>query len=401
MKVAILTQYFPPEVGAAQSRLAGLARRLAERQHDVYVLAPMPSYPQGRIYPGYGGVLRREERDGVRIIRTFVYATRGLGWHRMASYLSFALSAILPGATALPRLDYLITQSPPLLLGPSGYLLSRLTGGRWVFNVSDLWPESGVRLGALHAGAGLRLARALEAFCYRQAWLVTGQSHEILQDITARFPGRASYYLPSGVDTEQFSPAARSARARQVLAPDGRCIAIYVGLHGVAQGLDQVVEAAALLQRQGGLGVVFVGDGLEKDRLIRRGAALGLTNVRFLPPRPHEEVPALLASADIALVPLRCHIPGAVPSKLYEAMAAGLPVVLAADGEAAQIVREADAGVVVRPGDPAGLARALRDLAERADKRQDLGRRARQACEAQFSRKAILDRFIDFLEAHR
>jgi len=301
---------------------------------------------------------------------------------------------------ALPHVDYLLTQSPPLLLGPTGYLLSRFSKARWIFNVSDLWPESGLRLGALQDGPWLRLARVLEAFCYRRAWVVTGQSQEILNDISSRFPGQATYHLVGGADTKQFSPRARSDAMRRALAPGRQCIAIYVGLHGLAQGLDQVVDAAALLRRDDQLVVVFVGDGVERERIVNRGRALGLTNVRFLPPCRHEDVPALLASADIALVPLRGHIPGAVPSKLYEAMASGLPVILSADGEAAQIVREARAGIVVAPGDAAGLARALADLGADSDRRQDLGRRARQAAEAQFNREVILDRFIDFLEAH-
>jgi glycosyltransferase involved in cell wall biosynthesis len=398
MRVAILTHYYPPEVGAAQSRLSGLAQRLVERGHTVFVLAPMPNYPHGRIFAGYGGVLRREEREGVQVIRTVIYPTIKLGPARFLSYLSFVCSSLLVGALALPRVDYLITQSPPLLLGISGLLLSRLKRARWVFNVSDLWPESGVRLGALKEGTALRAARALEGLCYQSAWLVTAQSQETLQNISARFPDIPAYHLAHGVDTSRFLPRNGSHAPPPLSWNEKTCLVMYAGLHGVAQGLDQVLDAATLLRDHHGLGFVLVGDGAEKGRLVRRANERALTNVRFLDPFPHQRVPALLAAADIALVPLKCAIPGAVPSKLFEAMAVGLPVVLAADGEAARILREARAGLVVAPGDVGGLVSALSALEADPAGRRRMGAQGREACLSRYSRQMILDSFIDTLE---
>jgi glycosyltransferase involved in cell wall biosynthesis len=398
MRIAILTHFYAPEVGAAQSRLSGLARRLVQREHTVFVLAPMPSYPRGRIFSGYGGVLRREEREGVHVIRTAVYPTVKLGFRRLISYLSFVFSSLLIGALLLPRLDYLITQSPPLPLGVSGFLLSRLKRARWVFNVSDLWPESGVRLGGLKGEEIVRAALVLEGFCYRHAWLVTAQSQETLRHITSRFPSIPNYHLPHGVDAQRFS--LKSRQGWTLNWKDKRCLAIYAGLHGVAQGLEQVLDAASRLRDRPDLGFIFIGDGTEKERLVKRARELALTNVRFLDPVPHEKIPTLLASADIALVPLRRHIPGALPSKLFEAMAAGVPVVLAADGEAAQIVRETHAGMVVAPGDVEGLVSALNRLAADPMARKQMGARGRDACISRFNRAGILDSFIDMLEEH-
>lgn len=398
MRVAILTHYYPPEVGAAQSRLSGLAQRLVERGHSVFVLAPMPNYPHGRIFAGYGGALRREEREGVQVIRTLIYPTLKLGPARFLSYLSFVCSSLLVGAFALPQVDYLITQSPPLPLVISGFLLSRLKRARWVLNVSDLWPESGVRLGALKEGRTLRAARGLEGFCYRSAWLVTVQSQETLQNISARFPEVRLYHLAHGVDTSRFSPRNGSEAPPPLAWKEKTCIAMYAGLHGVAQGLDQVLDAATVLRDHHGLGFVLVGDGAEKRGLVRRARERGLTNVRFLDPFPHERVPALLAAADIALVPLKCAIPGAVPSKLFEAMAVGLPVVLAAEGEAARILREARAGIAVAPGDVGGLVSALTALEADPPGRRQMGAQGREACVSRYSRQVILDTFIDALE---
>jgi glycosyltransferase involved in cell wall biosynthesis len=403
MRIGILTQYYPPEMGAPQARLSHLAGQLARRGHEVTVLTAMPNYPTGRIFPGYGGLWRREARDGVSIIRCGIHPTQSVSLRaRLASYFSFVLSSLTVGAFVLPKLDYLMTESPPLFLGISGYLLSLRTGAKWIFNVSDLWPESAVALGAVSQGWGLRRALALEEFCYRKAWLVTGQSREILQNIQSRFPSVRVYHLSNGVDTELFRPELRSAAARARLengfAGGDSCIAVYAGLHGIAQGLDQVLEAAARLKDLESVSVVLIGDGPVKSELLARSRALGLTHVRFLDPLPKEEMPGLVASADIALVPLKVSLPGAVPSKIYEAMGAGVPVVLVAGGEAAEIVRRSESGVVVPPGDVDGLAAAIRALSLDPARRARLGASGRRAAERDFDRIGIAGRFIDHLE---
>jgi glycosyltransferase involved in cell wall biosynthesis len=398
MRLGILTQYYPPEMGAPQVRLSNLASRFVERGHEVFVLTAMPNYPRGRIYPGYGGLFRREKSDGVSIIRSGIYPATGLGKARLLNYFSFVFSSALVGAFTLPRLDYLVTESPPLFLGMSGYFLSRLKKARWVFNVSDLWLESAVQLGALREGHALRMARSVEAFCYRKAWCVSGQSKEILAGIGLRYPDAPSYHLSNGVATDVFRPGIGSREVRGELAAGKATIALYAGLHGLAQGLEQVLEAANRLRDLNDLSIVLVGDGPEKDTLVDLARVRGLTNVRFLDPAPRERMPVILASADIALVPLKERLFGAVPSKLYEAMGAGVPVILMAGGEASDIVVESGAGVVVPPGNVEALATALRELATDPQRRHRMGANGRQAALARFDRKAIADAFIDHLE---
>jgi glycosyltransferase involved in cell wall biosynthesis len=399
MKIGILTQYYEPEIGAPQARLSALANALVERGHEVYVLTGMPSYPTGRVYSGYGGAFRRETLKGVRVFRSYIYATKSVGMaKRLANYFSFVLSSAVAGCVCLPRLDCLITESPPLFLGMTGYVLSRLKGARWVFNVSDLWPESAARLGAVGNGRALRLAYGLEAFCYRKAWLVTGQSTEIVQNINERFPEVNTLHLSNGVDTDRFTPAKRDEALRRRLVGEGTCLAMYAGLYGIAQGLERVLDAAAAVSDMVNLKFVFVGDGPEKEKLIERSRELGLRNVRFEPPAPSAEMPALVASADIALVPLKTHLPGAVPSKLYEAMASGRPVLLAANGEAAIIVREHGAGIAVEPGDSGAMAAALRLLSTDLGGQQQMGSAGRRAAVQLFDRRTVVNGFINYLE---
>jgi glycosyltransferase involved in cell wall biosynthesis len=403
MKIAILTQYYPPEIGAPQARLSDLARRLQERGHQVTVLTAMPNYPRGRIYAGYGGFFQRETLDGVAVIRTFIYATQSAGMvRRLLNYFSFVLSSLVVGLLTLPRVDYLLTESPPLFLGISGFVLSRAKGARWIFNVSDLWPETAVLLGVVREGLALRIAFALESFCYRKAWLVSTQTRGMQEDIRRRFPAVRTYHLSNGVDLSLFSPDRRSQRLREMLLGGedgpGSCVAIYAGLHGLAQGLDQILDAAKQVENQSNLAFVFVGDGPERQALIERSRTMGLRRVRFLDAIARSEIPALLASADIAVVPLKLALPGAAPSKLYEAMGTALPILLIAGGEAAEIVRRANAGVVVAYGDTRSMADALRLLASDPAKRRELGESGRRSAEERFDRRAITAAFASFLE---
>src|SRR5262245_5670315 len=142
MHFTVLSQYYPPEVGAPQARLSELAAHFVRRGHSVTVLTAMPNYPIGRIQAGYGGMLLREQKEGIGVIRTFIFPTKETGFlYRLANYFSFVISSTIIGSLFLRRSDYLLVESPPLFLGLSGIWLSRIKRARMIFNVSDLWPE--------------------------------------------------------------------------------------------------------------------------------------------------------------------------------------------------------------------------------------------------------------------
>jgi glycosyltransferase involved in cell wall biosynthesis len=399
MRIGILTQYYPPEMGAPQGRLSALAARLREHGHEVIVLTTLPNYPQGRIYDGYRGFFRREDGGDATILRAWIWPTKSPRTiRRIASYLSFVVTSIIVGALRLPRLDALITESPPLPLGVCGFLLSRIKRARWVFNVSDLWPGTAIAVGATGENILTDVAYKLEAFCYRKAWAVSCQSREIESSIKDRFPEVRTIFFPNGVDTSQFHPGLRSETVWEDLVGRGAgVLAVYAGLHGVCQGLDQVLEAAAKLQEEN-VRFVLVGDGPEKEALIGKAREQGLRNVTFVDPQPRDAIPALLASADIAVVPLSHRIPGAVPSKLYEAMASGVPIVLVAEGEAGDIVRSSGAGLAVSPGNIDGLAEALRRLALSSEERTRLREAGRASAVQRFDRRTSCELLIRALE---
>lgn len=396
----ILSQYYTPEIGAPQARLSELARRIVARGHRVTVLTAMPNYPTGRIHDGYGGLTSSEVLDGVRVVRCALYPSKSLRTlPRLLSYLSFVFSSVCIGLARVGRADYVMVESPPLFLGFAGWILSRAKRARMIFNVSDLWPDSVLRLGKLRErSTPLRLALAVESFCYQSSWMISGQSHGILDNIGQRFPQTHRFLLTNGVDPNLFSPERRCAERRLSLSGGRSVLALYAGLHGLAQGLANVLDAAVLVRDLTDLAIVFIGDGPLREELQVRANGLGLDNVRFLPPASRVEMPEIVASADICIAPLGMHLPGAIPSKIYEGMGSGVAVLLVADGEPARLVERTGCGLVVPMDDAPALAAAMRRLYSEPGLRATLGDRGRQAALTEFNRDTIVARFIDYLE---
>lgn len=403
MKFSILTQYYPPEIGAPQARLSALASQLTTQGHQVTVLTAMPNYPTGKVFDNYGRLFQREKRNEAAVLRTWIYPTQKPDYiHRLTNYMSFMLSSAIAGSFTLGQSDYLMVESPPLFLGLSAYLLSRLKRTRLIFNVSDLWPDSLITLGMLTRDHwGYQVSAKLEAFLYKKAWLVSGQTKGIVEDIRSRFPQCKAFHLSNGVNTEQFDPNKYSESVRQELTRDKEFVLLYAGLHGLAQGLDQLISVAERFDSNSGIRFVLIGDGPEKAKLVEQAAEKHLSNVTFLDPRPFLDMPAFLAAADAIVVPLKVHIAEAAPSKLYEAMASAKPVLLIASGEAADIVQQHQAGYVVKPGDIENLELSIRVLAQQPSLCKELGTNGRRAAEQYYDRSVFIQRFIDYLVEHQ
>jgi glycosyltransferase involved in cell wall biosynthesis len=403
VKIIILTQYYPPETGAPQRRLSDLAQRFVRSGHSVTVLTAMPNYPTGKIFKEYGGLVRREEVDGVKIIRTFIYPTQSASFIlRMTNYLSFVFSSLLIGLFMLPRADYLMVESPPLFLGISAFVLSRIKQARLIFNVSDIWPSGLARLNLISPmSLSYRISTKLEEFCYRSAWLVTCQTKGIMAEINERFPNITTYHLTNGIALEQFGPDKSTDTARQTLSQNSdEIVLLYAGLHGLAQALEQVIEAAALIKDQK-YRFVFLGDGPTKLSIKQRAKELELRNIIFLDPCLPEQVPAFLASADIIIVSLKESYKEAVPSKLFEAMASGKPVLLIANSEACQIISEYQAGIIAQPGNATDIAERIHTLGQNPDLCRQLGNNGLHASKEHYSREQIALQFEAYLNKEK
>jgi glycosyltransferase involved in cell wall biosynthesis len=404
MRVAFLTQYYPPETGAAQNRISDFAARFASFGHAVTVLTAMPNYPQGEILDGYRRSLLMEDREnGVRVVRTWIYASpRKSPARRLFSYFSFVVTSLLLGAVKAGPQDVIVVESPPLFLGLSGYIISRLRRAKLVMNISDLWPESAVAMGVVRNQAVIRAAERLEGFLYRQSALVTGQSEGITDSIRRRFPEKPVELITNGFSPELFEqqPAPAQAEARAELGLDGKFIVGYTGLHGLAQGLETVLLAAKLLLPERQIQFALFGDGPVKSALFKRAHSAGLANVRFFPCQPRARMPAILGALDLALVPLRGLelFKGVLPSKVFEAMGAGVAVLASVDGECRSLIERAKAGVVIEPENPEAMAAAILSLSRQPERCRELGRNGREYVIAHYNRREIALRFERLLK---
>ncbi|HEY6549882.1 MAG TPA: glycosyltransferase family 4 protein [Solirubrobacterales bacterium] len=401
MRVTLLTQYYPPEVGAPQARIAALAEGLAGRGVEVCVHTCFPHYPAGEITAPYRNRLVSKERNrGTLLVRSAVYPAANRGFaRRLMGHLSFATSALATAGSTGPA-DVIVVETPPLFLAGAAIAYARMKRARLVVNVADLWPDSAIELGALRSPTAIRGARAVERAAYRAATAIACPTEGILATLGQRpeSAGKAVLMRPA-VDLERFDPSAGTAGS----PAEGRPMQVlYAGTVGMAHGLETLLDAAAELERGGAappIEALIAGDGAEAPQLRARLADGGPANVRMLGSVPSKSIPALYADSDVAVVMLRDRpiFHGALPTKMLEAMAAGRPVLLSARGEAARLIEAEGAGVVVEPENPGALAAALAELASDPARRAHLGAAGRQVVEREFGRDTWLERWHGLL----
>lgn len=362
MRILFLTDFYPPETNAAATRVHERARWWLRWGHEVTVVTSAPNFPQGVVHPGYRNRwYQREDLDGVVVVRTKTYMTANQGrWRRSADLLSFLLTA-LPSALAQARADVVVATSPNFFAGVAGALVALLTRRPFVLEIGDLWPAFVVSLGEMRRSTLVRMLERLEMWMYRRADRVVCLSEGFRSNLIERgVPEEKLRVVRNGVELARFSDAVAPRRVGSA----ERLRVGYCGNLGAAQGLEVVLDAAAELPM---VEFTLVGDGVARGSLEARIAELALTNVCLLGPQPREQIPGYLGGFDLVLVLLR-DVPllnHAIPSKLFEAMAAGRPILLAApEGEATQIVASEGCGVCVAPGDAQALIDGVRRLAD-------------------------------------
>ena len=394
MRILFLTQYCPPEVGAPQNRIFEFAKKLKEFGHEVTILTALPNYPRGEIFEEYKGKkVVLEEIEGIKIIRTSIYATKSKSFiKKLRNYLSFTFSAVFQGAKYINKQDVLITESPPLFLGWSGYVLAKIKKAKFIFNISDLWPESAIKLGVLHNKLFIKMSVWLEEFCYRKADAVTCQTQGIVNDIVNRGVDKNKVHLiTNGVDTKLFKSENRDECFRSEIGIKNKFALCYAGIHGLAQGLQVIINAAEIVKDEENIQFIFIGDGPEKQDLIGMVKEKGLKNVTFLPLQPKANMPKMVASMDAAIIPLKKLelFKGALPSKMFETLSSEIPIILPVQGEAAKLITSANAGIVVEPENPKEIAEAVLKLYNDIELRKKLGENGRAYVMENYARENI------------
>ncbi len=379
-------------MGAPQSRLLETAIGLKRLGWEVCIVTAMPNYPTGKIFPGYKGKLVKKDLVGnIPVYRYTLYASNSKQrLPRIASMLSFSISS-LGSLFQLKKFkpDYILTESPPLTLAATGVFLSKLVGARHVMNVSDIWPLSALELGAISDGTMYRLLKRLEVRLYQNSFACTGQSQQIANYLKNSGCRRVCLFR-NGVDVSRFCSSERRTRSESLRI-------VYAGLLGVAQGIFDLVSSINFRELNAEFHIY--GDGAERKLLesyLETNPDIGVYLHR---PIDREQIPSTLAEYDLTIIPLVKPIYGAVPSKIYEAMAAGLPILFAGGGEGADLVKEHNVGWVCRPSDFKGIKHALIKISQLdADEFAILQRNCVNAAWEIFDRKKQIEQLDKFLQ---
>lgn len=359
----------------------------------------MPNYPKAEIFPAYRGMrVAREEIDGVPVTRTWIYPATGRNVvKRLLCYFSFAISS-LPACMREPKPDFIFVESPPLFLGCTAFLCSRLRGVQYILNVSDLWPESARQMGLVRNQALLWFGERLEHFLYRKAYRITAQTDGIRKHIAAIAGAAKMMTLYNGVDTSAYVPGI--VDSVPWIGPNEAAF-LFAGTFGYQHCWEVILDAADALRSRPDIVFLLVGDGPEKARLVEQARLRSLDNIRFVEWRPANEMPALFAACRATVVPLRKGelFKGTRPSKIFPALASESPVILSGEGESAQLLLDNRCGIVVPPENSPAFAEAVLRLADHPEEARELGRRGRALVEREYGWNTLVAAWLRELPA--
>jgi len=360
-----LTDNFPPEVNAPASRTFEHCREWVRKGHRVTVITCAPNFPKGKVFDGYQNkAFQTETIEGIEVIRVWSYITANEGFvRRILDYLSFMASAIV----ASPRVrdvDLVIGTSPQFFTAVAAYVVSRMKRIPYVFELRDLWPESIKAVGAMKDSFAIRMLERLEMFLYRKAARIVSVTESFKQVLMRRgIEGTKIEVVTNGVDVSQFKPRPKDPELTGKLGLEGKFVAGYIGTHGMAHALETLLKAADLLRGQN-FAFIFLGDGARKQALREMADQMKLDNVVFIDSVPKADVPKYWSLLDVSIIHLRKTelFTTVIPSKMFECMGMGIPVLHGVEGESADIVRREQVGIPFEPEGVDQLCEALRSL---------------------------------------
>ncbi|QQP99249.1 glycosyltransferase family 4 protein [Lysobacter enzymogenes] len=368
MRILFLTDNFPPEGNAPATRTYEHAVRWVRAGHEVTVITCAPNFPEGKLFPGYRNAWRSVETlDGIRVVRVKTYITANEGFlKRTLDYLSFMAAGTVAGLFER-RHDVVVATSPQFFCALGGWALARLKRRPFVFELRDLWPASITAVGAMQRSAAIRALEKLEMFLYRSADAIVPVTQSFREELVHRgVQADKIHVVLNGVDLQRYRPAARDQAMAKQYDLDGRFVVGYLGTHGMAHGLEKVIEAAERLRDDPRIVFFFAGSGAQRAHVERMAAERALPNVRMIPRQPKEMMPRLWGLCDLSLIPLRDTpvFASVIPSKLFEGMGMGIPALMSLPrGEAVRIVESTGCGVCVAPEDAAAMADEIAALA--------------------------------------
>jgi glycosyltransferase involved in cell wall biosynthesis len=400
MRILYIHQHFTTPRGASGIRSYQMARRLIAAGHSVTMVCGRGAQGKTGLVGAFRHGVRRGQVDGIDVVEIdLAYSNHDGFVRRSVTFLRFMLRTIK--VVLLEKYDILFATTTPLTVGVPGVLGRWVRGKPFVFEVRDLWPELPRALGVIRNRFVLAALSALEWASYRSAHRLIGLSPGIVAGIKARgVSGSRIALVPNGCDLDIFALDGPSWAPPGV--EKGDLLALFSGTHGLANGLDSVLDAAARLKALGrsDIKIVLVGDGMLKSALRARAASEGLDNVIFVDPVPKAELAGLMRRADIGIQTL-ANVPafyfGTSPNKFFDYIAAGLPVLNNYPGWLAEMIDAEQCGYAVPPDDAVRFAEALCHAADHREMLDAMGRRAQALARAQFDRAILSDQWLDWV----
>lgn len=403
MHILFFSDNFPPEVNAPASRTYEHCREWVKAGHEVTVITCVPNFPSGKVFEGYRNRLwHTEEIDGIRVIRVWSFIARNEGFaKRILDYLSYMITAFV-ASLFVRRVTIIIGTSPQFFAACAACASAFVKRRPWIFELRDIWPESIRAVGAVKSEAVLNFFEKIELFLYRNSTAVISVTHSFKRNLIQRGVREDKIYvITNGVDTSRFTAMPKDADLLDMLGLSGKFVAGYIGTHGMAHGLDTLLDAATILKSEGHSRIVLMllGDGAEKARLQARAAQEGLDNVLFVDSVPKSEIARYWSILDVAVIHLRKSdlFQTVIPSKLFECMGMGLPILHGVEGESADIVIRHDVGLAIAPENPAQLVSKLVHLHSDKALRKRLSDNGPVAAE-RYDRSVLAMEMIEILE---
>jgi glycosyltransferase involved in cell wall biosynthesis len=399
--ILIIHQAFSSLEDAGGTRHYEMARYLREKGHEVTVIASPVNYLTGKSTGRKKWIDRQVDENGIVILRAYTYAAWHRSFfHRIVTFLSFMVSSFF-AALSVKNVDFIWGTSPPIFQGVTAWLASRLKGALFLFEVRDLWPEFAIAVGVLKNPVIISLSRWLEHFLYSHADQVIVNSPGYVEYVKTR-GARSVRLIPNGADASMFQ-SSRGEEQRKAWGLEGKKIVLYAGAHGISNDLGVVLNAANILKDRQDIAFVLVGDGKEKSNLMRQAEEMSLANVHFEPPVTKNGIADVFAGATVCLAilkPLEWY-KTTYPNKVFDAMAAGKPVLLCIDGVIRQLVEESDAGLFAAPGDPEALARVVVQMIDDPTGCERMGHNGEELIKQDYSRSVITASLLALLEEMR
>lgn len=400
MNILFVSQYYPPEIGAASNRIHYFAEFLAKNGHFVSVLTSTPNYPEGKIYPGHYNRYSAQKTNGVTVHRTRIYFTaKSNAIARIAHYLSFVLFALI-AKRKIEKPDVIIASSPPLFTGLIGAILRKLWRTRLVLDIRDLWPESVESVGAIKNRRLLRQGERLAHYLYRTADRITATSPGIQKKLPESAQKKVTV-LPNGAELDLFRPDIEGEGIRRRWNLGEKFVALYTGNLGLAQAPEVFIDAAEILKQvRDDIILLIVGAGVLLPALQQEASRRNLENIIFAGNQPRHTMPEFVAASDCCIIPYKKNdtFRNTLPSKMFDYMAGGKPFIINLEGEASALMEDAECGLLAAEEDAKDLAKKILELKKNPALAQKLGAAGRAYVEKNYRREVIARHLAELIE---